>query len=150
MSADFECVSRGIPPGWQSRPTAPEMVRHQGFPWLVLLCVSLHREWESLRPGSPAGMRPDAPQRFFYSSTYRASGLPAGLALNASTGQITGTPTAAGISNVTVTVTATDGTGAFREHRVLLDRLPAGPGAEQDHDGVLGGVRHQLHREPRH
>ena len=44
------------------------------------------------------------------SLTYGASGLPAGLALNASTGQITGTPTAQGTSNVTVT--ATDGTGA--------------------------------------
>lgn len=42
--------------------------------------------------------------------TYRASGLPAGLTLNTSTGQITGTPTTAGTSTVTVTVT--DGTGA--------------------------------------
>jgi hypothetical protein len=42
--------------------------------------------------------------------TYSASGLPAGLTINSSTGLITGTPTTAGSSNVTVA--ATDGTGA--------------------------------------
>jgi cellulase/cellobiase CelA1 len=42
--------------------------------------------------------------------TYAATGLPAGLSINASSGLITGTPTTAGTSNVTVT--ATDGTGA--------------------------------------
>jgi O-glycosyl hydrolase len=42
--------------------------------------------------------------------TYSATGLPAGLSINSSTGLISGTPTASGSSSVTVT--ATDGTGA--------------------------------------
>ncbi len=42
--------------------------------------------------------------------TYSATGLPAGLSINSSTGLITGTPTTVGSSSVTVT--ATDTTGA--------------------------------------
>ena len=42
--------------------------------------------------------------------TYSATGLPAGLSISSSTGLISGTPTAAGTSSVTVT--ATDTTGA--------------------------------------
>jgi Glycosyl hydrolase family 48/Cellulose binding domain/Putative Ig domain len=42
--------------------------------------------------------------------SYSAAGLPAGLSISSSTGLISGTPTAAGTSSVTVT--ATDGTGA--------------------------------------
>ncbi len=42
--------------------------------------------------------------------TYTATGLPAGLTINSSTGLITGTPTTTGTSNVTIT--ATDSTGA--------------------------------------
>ncbi|MFD9793454.1 M4 family metallopeptidase [Streptomyces sp. NPDC059070] len=48
--------------------------------------------------------------------TYSASGLPAGLSINATTGLITGTPTAAGTSSVTVTAKNTDnatGTTSF-------------------------------------
>ncbi|WP_208036415.1 M4 family metallopeptidase [Streptomyces cyanogenus] len=48
--------------------------------------------------------------------TYSASGLPAGLSINSSTGLITGTPTTAGTSSTTVTVkdpTGATGTATF-------------------------------------
>lgn len=41
--------------------------------------------------------------------TYTATGLPAGLSVNAATGQITGTPAAVGVKSVTVTVSDTTG-----------------------------------------
>jgi hypothetical protein len=44
------------------------------------------------------------------SLTYSATGLPAGLSINSSTGLISGTPTTAGTSSVTVTATDTTGT----------------------------------------
>ncbi len=52
--------------------------------------------------------------------TYTATGLPAGLSISSATGLITGTPTTAGTSNVTVT--ATDTTGASRLRHLHLDR----------------------------
>jgi hypothetical protein len=54
--------------------------------------------------------------------TYRATGLPAGLAISAATGAITGTPTARG--TYTVTVTATDQTGATGKSAFAWDVTP--------------------------
>jgi beta-galactosidase len=58
--------------------------------------------------------------------TYTATGLPAGLAVNSATGLITGTPTTAGTS--TVTVTATDTTGAAAQTTFTWTINPATTG----------------------
>ena len=58
--------------------------------------------------------------------TYNATGLPAGLQINASSGLISGTPSTAGTSNVTVT--ATDSTGASGSTSFTWTVSPASSG----------------------
>jgi hypothetical protein len=58
--------------------------------------------------------------------TYSASGLPAGLSINSSTGLITGTPTTAGTSSTTVTVK--DSTGATGTATFTWTVNPSGGG----------------------
>ncbi|HEV2346707.1 MAG TPA: glycoside hydrolase family 3 C-terminal domain-containing protein [Actinocrinis sp.] len=58
--------------------------------------------------------------------SYSAAGLPAGTSINASTGAVTGTPTTAGVS--TVTVTARDGSGAYATTTFLWTVTPTGSG----------------------
>src|SRR6202000_1033915 len=58
--------------------------------------------------------------------THSASGLPAGLSINSATGLISGTPTAAGTSSVTVT--ARDGTGVTGSSTFTLTISASGGG----------------------
>ncbi|MGW6270114.1 M4 family metallopeptidase [Streptomyces sp. NPDC055060] len=66
--------------------------------------------------GSAVSLQVQASSSGSGSLTYSASGLPAGLSINSSSGVITGTPTAAGTSSTTVTVkdaTGASGTASF-------------------------------------
>ncbi|MFC6704539.1 phospholipase D-like domain-containing protein [Flexivirga alba] len=65
---------------------------------------------QSSTVGTPVSLQIKATDSSGGALSYSASGLPAGLSINASTGLITGTPTAAATSNVTVT--AKDSSGA--------------------------------------
>jgi hypothetical protein len=60
--------------------------------------------------------------------TYSATGLPAGLSIAAATGAITGTPTAAGTSDVSITARDAAGTTATRAVQISI-ALPAAPPA---------------------
>src|SRR5262249_11898439 len=72
--------------------------------------------------------------------TFSASGLPAGLSFNTSTGLISGTPTASALTTSNVTVSATNGfaTGtATFTWRVTVASQPTitAPGAQNGHQG---------------
>lgn len=61
----------------------------------------------------------------FPAPTFTATGLPAGLSINPATGQITGTPTAAG--TFPIVITATNGRGAPASFPVSITVAPAAP-----------------------
>ncbi|MBO0847785.1 MAG: putative Ig domain-containing protein, partial [Nocardioides sp.] len=69
--------------------------------------------------------------------TYSASGLPAGLSINASSGLISGTPTTAGTSNVTVT--AKDTTNASGSASFTWTVNPVGGGCSSPGNKVVNG-----------
>jgi hypothetical protein len=65
---------------------------------------------QTSKVGRPASLQMKATDSGGATLTYRATGLPAGLSINSSSGLISGTPTTAATSSVTVT--AKDATGA--------------------------------------
>jgi hypothetical protein len=69
--------------------------------------------------------------------TYSATGLPAGLSINSSTGLISGTPTTAGTSNVTVS--AKDSTGASGSASFTWTVNPVGGGCSSPGNKVSNG-----------
>jgi hypothetical protein len=68
--------------------------------------------------------------------TYRATGLPAGLSINATTGLISGTPTTAGMSSVTVT--ASDSAGRTGSTQFTWTIAAAGTGGACTAAQLLG------------
>jgi YVTN family beta-propeller protein len=77
--------------------------------------------------------------------SYSASGLPAGLSLNASTGGITGTPTSASTSTVNVSVN--DGKGGTDTRSFTLTVLPQGLLASYFNNTTLSGTAVLTRRE---
>lgn len=68
-------------------------------------------------------------------AAYAASGLPAGLSINTSTGAITGTPTTAGNNSVTVTATDSGGTKGSVSFAWLVN--PGSPGGSAKYTGTI-------------
>jgi putative Ig domain-containing protein len=65
------------------------------------------------------------------SLSYKASGLPAGLSISSSTGLISGTPTTAATSSVTVTATDTTGASGSAAFSWTISAASGGCGAQQ-------------------
>jgi subtilisin-like proprotein convertase family protein len=101
--------------------------------------------------------------------SFDATGLPAGLTVNTSTGNISGTPTANGLINITVSATNTAGSGAlnvslnladtagnsFAEFRAAYMTLAqqadpnyADPEDDPDHDGISNLLEFALGGQP--
>ncbi|WP_409182058.1 putative Ig domain-containing protein [Amycolatopsis sp. VS8301801F10] len=77
--------------------------------------------------------------------TYKADGLPAGLAIDSKSGSITGTPSAAGTSNVTVTATDSAGATAQAPFTWTVTTAPAGKLTAKfttDYDYGFGAFAH--------
>ena len=66
----------------------------------------------------------------FATTKWTATGLPAGLTLNASTGALTGTPTTAGTYSITVTVTDSAGRSDSKTYSVIVGAGPTITNAE--------------------
>jgi subtilisin family serine protease len=77
---------------------------------------------------------------------WTATGLPAGLSLNSSTGVLSGTPTTSGTSSVTVTVTDSASETASREYQLAVNPEPVGVLYEEDFTDptgwTVGGLWH--------
>jgi hypothetical protein len=63
--------------------------------------------------------------------SYSATGLPAGLSIGSASGLISGTPTAAGSTDVKVTATDTTGASGSASFTFAIGSAPAGCGAQQ-------------------
>lgn len=73
-------------------------------------------------------------------TSFSASGLPTGLAVSATTGAITGTPTASGIFNVTVSATNAGGTGTATVVFTIAKRSLTISGATAGNKAYDGGT----------
>jgi beta-lactam-binding protein with PASTA domain/tRNA A-37 threonylcarbamoyl transferase component Bud32 len=104
---------------YAQNPQAGAMLA-QGTTVTIYVQPATHSTVTVTNPGSQAGAVGTAASLQIQASdsasgqtlTYTATGLPAGLSINSASGLISGTPTTAGTSSVTVT--ATDTTGASR------------------------------------